>query len=311
MDNDGSDNRNKNNKRIRLDKQVLSCSLLCVSFFILSYMAMIIHSTLIKNGQEVPVSGETNHLGQVKIASANKAGKWVWVNAKQFQGILKHRAARLKWEQTRKKRALRNKLSTKPPLQRCNDNITKDNDDFVVYSPTYTPLTWSSDLYVQELLNAKRRLEVLEVKGHERDLQIQLLTVANWDLTENNKVLAERVTMLQETLLEAKAEWQGLKDAEKIREDSVVEIREVMNSKTPKVEGKIDEQAYIHGVKAKDKEKRDCTKNSKTWVQVINNSAHMEKETHNHGDDMQSRENKERQGRATNIIIKGVRVWKK
>jgi hypothetical protein len=52
---------------------------------------------------------------------------------------------------------------------------------------------------VQELLNAKRRLEVLEVKGHERDLQIQSLTVANRNLTENNKVLIE-------TLLKAKAQ---------------------------------------------------------------------------------------------------------
>jgi hypothetical protein len=169
-------------------------------------MAMTIHSTIIKNGQEVPVSSETNHLGQVKIASSNKEEKWVWVNAKQFRGILKCKATCLKWEQTRKKRAIRNKLSTKPPLQRCNDNITKENSDFALYSPTSTPLTWSSDLYVQKLLNAKRRLEVLEVKGHERDLQIQLLTVANRDLTENNKVLIEQVTMLQETLLEEKAE---------------------------------------------------------------------------------------------------------
>jgi hypothetical protein len=138
----------------------------------------------------------SSRFDQVKIASSSKAGKWVWVNAKQFRGILKRRVTRLKWEQTRKKRALRNKLSTNPPLQRCNDNITKDNGDFALYSPTSTPLTWSFDLYVQELLNAKRRLEVLEVKGHERDLQIQLLTVANRDLTENNKVLIEQVTML-------------------------------------------------------------------------------------------------------------------
>jgi hypothetical protein len=80
-----------------------------------------------------------------------------------------------------------------------------------------------------------------------------------------------------------------LKDAGQIREDSTMEIREVMNSKTPKVEGKIGEQAYIHGVKEKYKEKIDCTKNSKTWVQVISNSAHMEKETYSHGDDMKSR----------------------
>ena len=87
------------------------------------------------------------------------------------------------------------------------------------------------------------------------------------------------MALLQEALLEAKVEWQGLKDARQIREDSV-EIREVMNSKTPKVEGKTCEQAYIHGVKARDEEKRDFTKNSKTWAQVISNSAHKEKETH-------------------------------
>ena len=80
--------------------------------------------------------------------------------------------------------------------------------------------------------------------------------------------------------MEEKAEWQGLRDVGKIKEDSTVEIREVMNSKTPKAEGKTGEQAYIHGVKARDEEKRDFTKNSKTWAQVISNSTHMEKETH-------------------------------
>jgi hypothetical protein len=103
VDSDGSENKNidgprsgnRNNKRFRWDGQVLYCSLFRVSFY-LSSMAMTIHSTLIKNGQEVPISGETNHLGQVKIASSSKAGKWVWVNAKQFRGILKRRAARSK-----------------------------------------------------------------------------------------------------------------------------------------------------------------------------------------------------------------------
>jgi hypothetical protein len=121
-------------------------------------MAMAKHSTHIKNGQEVPVSGETNHLGQVKIASSSKTGKWVWVNAKQFRGILKRRAARLNWEQTRKKLALCNKLSNKPLLQGGSNNRTKDNNDYALYGPTSTPLTWSPDVYVQELLNAKRIL---------------------------------------------------------------------------------------------------------------------------------------------------------
>jgi hypothetical protein len=99
-------------------------------------------------------------------------GKWVWVNAKQFWGILKCRAARLKWEQTRKKLARRNKMSNKPLLQGGSNNMTKENNDYALYSPTSTPLTWSPDLYVQELLNSKRILEVLGVKEHERDCKI-------------------------------------------------------------------------------------------------------------------------------------------
>jgi hypothetical protein len=171
-------------------------------------MAMEMRSAYMKNGQEIPVSGETNHLGQVKIVkivSSNKAGKWVWVNAKQFQGILKCRVVCLKWEKTRKKLDLRNKLSNKPLLQGCCNNRTKGSSDYALYSPTSTPLTWSPDLYVQELLNAKRRLEVLEVKEQERDLKIHLLTVENQGLAESNKVLKDQVTLLQEALLVRKA----------------------------------------------------------------------------------------------------------
>jgi hypothetical protein len=102
-----------------------------------------------------------------------------------------------------------------------------------------------------------------------------------------------------------------LKDARQIREDSIVETREGMNSKTPKAEGKINEHAYTHGVKARDEKKRDFTKNFNTWAQIISNYVHMEKETHRQGDNMQGKENKERQGRAANIIIKGVREYGK
>jgi hypothetical protein len=40
-------------------------------------------------GQETLELVETNDIGQVKIASSTKIGKWVWVNAKQYRGILK------------------------------------------------------------------------------------------------------------------------------------------------------------------------------------------------------------------------------
>jgi hypothetical protein len=61
-------------------------------------MEMEMYSTYMKNGQEISVSGETNHLGQVETFSSNKVGKWVWVNSKQFRSILKCSIAHLKWE---------------------------------------------------------------------------------------------------------------------------------------------------------------------------------------------------------------------
>jgi hypothetical protein len=64
-------------------------------------------------------------------------------------------------------------------------------------------------------------------------------------------------------------------------------------------------------MKARDEEKRDLTKHSKTWTQILSNSASMEKETNRQGDDMQDREIKERQVRETNIIIEGVREYGK
>jgi hypothetical protein len=99
-----------------------------------------------------------------------------------------------------------------------------------------------------------------------------------------------------------------MKDAWQIMKESVVKIRDVLSSKTSKVEGKAVEQADTQGVKARDEEKGGFTKNSKTWAQVISNSANTEKEANSQRDDMQDREIKERQVIAANISIK--RLWK-
>lgn len=63
------------------------------------------------NGKEISDFVETNHLGQVKIASTNKTGKWIWVNAKQYRGILKRRLVRFKWEQRRRKQSRKKKAN--------------------------------------------------------------------------------------------------------------------------------------------------------------------------------------------------------
>ena len=40
----------------------------------------------------------------------------------------------------------------------------KNKEESIMYSPTTTPLTWSSNLYVQELMKGRARLEILEAK---------------------------------------------------------------------------------------------------------------------------------------------------
>ena len=51
----------------------------------------------------------------------------------------------------------------------------------------------------------------MEVKEHERDLKIHLLTIENQCLAECNKVLKGQVTLLQEAILVGKNEWQDIK----------------------------------------------------------------------------------------------------
>jgi len=55
--------------------------------------------------------------------------------------------------------------------------------------------------------------------------------------------------------LVGKDEWQGMNDAWQVMKESAVEIRELLSSKTTKVEGKIVEQANNQGVKAREEEK--------------------------------------------------------
>jgi hypothetical protein len=66
----------------------------------------------------------------------------------------------------------------------CNKSKDKGKviDDYALYCPTSTPLTWSSDLYVKELLKVKERLEVVEAKELERDCTIHRIIAENQDL---------------------------------------------------------------------------------------------------------------------------------
>jgi hypothetical protein len=97
-------------------------------------------------GQETLEAVETNDLGQVKIVSSAKTGKWVWVNAKHYRGILKRRLARLKWEQTRKKmsqrestRVLRKKQHSKSHFCKHVATSPKEKEKSLMIMPYIVP----------------------------------------------------------------------------------------------------------------------------------------------------------------------------
>lgn len=99
-------------------------------------------------------------------------------------------------------------------IKKKKNKINKRNrnkEESIIYSPTSTPLTWPSDLYVQELMKVRTRLEILEAREQERDRKISEITVANQCLMEGNRILKEHVTMLQEALETGKKEWKNMK----------------------------------------------------------------------------------------------------
>ena len=75
--------------------------------------------------------------------------------------------------------------------------------------------------------------------------------------------------------------------------------------------GKVVAQIDNHEETLREERKGDSAKLSKTWGQVISNFAKREGETNIQVDNMQDSERKERQDRATNIIIKGVKDYGK
>ena len=74
----------------------------------------------------------------------------------------------------------------------------------------------------------------------------------------------------------------------------VVENTEVMNAKPSQDKGKVVAQIDNNEETSREERKGDSTKLSKTWAQVISNSAKREGETNIQVNNMQDRESKER-----------------
>jgi hypothetical protein len=73
--------------------------------------------------------------------------------------------------------------------------VNHDNKD--LYSPTSTPLMWSSELYVKELMSMKRRLEILEEKRWYEGKKVNEIVEFKSKLEGENKSLKEQISSMQ------------------------------------------------------------------------------------------------------------------
>ena len=132
------------------------------------------------------------------------------------------------------------KKKTDPEKEKMKS--TKNKEESIMYSPTTTPLTWSSDLYVQELMKARARLEILEANELERDYKLSEITLANQCLMEGNRILEEQVTMLQDAVEEGKREWENMKVAWQSKNDIMTTNKDVIIYKTTQVDTQMGHQ---------------------------------------------------------------------
>ena len=70
-----------------------------------------------------------------------------------------------------------------------------DNKD--LYNLTSTPLMWSSELYVKELMSMKRRLETLKEKRWYEGNKVSKIVEFKSRLEEENKSLKEQISSMQ------------------------------------------------------------------------------------------------------------------
>lgn len=60
-----------------------------------------------------------------------------------------------------------------------------------LYNHTISPLLWSLELYVSELMNMKKRIEFIEAKGQQEYTKLKEIIEARWKLERENKLLKE------------------------------------------------------------------------------------------------------------------------
>ncbi|GLJ29315.1 hypothetical protein SUGI_0578130 [Cryptomeria japonica] len=88
----------------------------------------------------------------------------------------------------------------------------EDDSKMDQYSPNSTPLTWSSNLYIEELMGLKRRLEGLETLERLKYNKWQETMDTNHKIMQENGSLKEEIVKLQTSLKTRQQEIMAVKE---------------------------------------------------------------------------------------------------
>lgn len=145
------------------------------------------------------------------------------------------------------------------------------------YSPSSSPLLWSLEMYVNDLMDMKRRVEDLKEKGQRDRKRLQEVTITSWELERENKWLKKQVLNLQDDIKRGKQKIitikQALNEGKVIIENNLKKITK--SDTTTKME---EVQATLAGMVLRENKLKEQIKEAKTWAQVVNEPSMEQKE---------------------------------
>ncbi|KAH9300033.1 hypothetical protein KI387_011616 [Taxus chinensis] len=202
-----------------------------------------------------------------------------------------------------KKEPKLNKIDRTVAYKEEREDVVQDSK--YLYSPTSTPLLWSSELYVKELMNMKERLGILENQKLKENSERKELTEVRYKLERENKILKEQVLNLQNLMERGQQELTmikqdlghmktgGEKRTEMVNEKETIQIDEI--------------QSAIKDMEIKENQLKDRIEEAKTWSQLVSGSSNEQRQVMEKHIKTQIKEEKDQQNRAINFIIKGLK----
>ena len=156
-------------------------------------------------------------------------------------------------------------------------------------------------------MSMKKSIEYIELKGHLEVVKLKEILEVSQKLERENKVLKEQVISLQNNMERGQQELITLKqELEQLKTAEEKDIGAWKNSKASRME---EFQSTIANMEMREIKLKQQIEEAKTWAQVVKEPVVEQKESIERQIKRQIKEEKDKQDKATNVIIKGLKDY--